>query len=105
MAGWAGTWWARWLLTILMDRTVGAIISIYLATLGPDQRNRSIVGVVFGAALVLWMTGFLEFWKRKSATLAFRVGHPAPRTCITVVVGSDGLCGEGSRPPRVLCAC
>jgi hypothetical protein len=53
---------------------IGAVFAVYLATIGTEQRNRSIIGVVYGAALVLWMTFFLEFWKRKSNYLAFKWG-------------------------------
>ena len=53
---------------------VGAILALFLLSRKVEEVNRSVIGPVFGIFLMVYMTVYLEFWKRRSAKLAFDWG-------------------------------
>jgi hypothetical protein len=53
---------------------VGVLLAFYLVSRKVEEVNRSVIGPVFGIFLMIYMTVYLEFWKRRSATLAFQWG-------------------------------
>jgi len=65
------THFTNWL---IFPGLIGACLALFLVTRKVEEVNRSIVGPIFGIFLMIYMTIYLEFWKRRSATLAFRWG-------------------------------
>jgi len=53
---------------------LGACLALFLVSRKVEEVNRSVIGPVFGIFLMVYMTVYLEFWKRRSATLAFNWG-------------------------------
>ena len=53
---------------------IGLCLALFLVSRKVEEVNRSIIGPAFGIFLMVYMTIYLEFWKRRSATLAFRWG-------------------------------
>ena len=53
---------------------IGISLSIYMTTMTVEQVNRSILGPLFGVFMMIYVTLYLEFWKRRSNELAFQWG-------------------------------
>lgn len=67
-------WLAHFTNWLVLPGIVGACLALFLVSRKVEEVNRSIVGPIFGILLMVYMTVYLEFWKRRSATLAFRWG-------------------------------
>jgi hypothetical protein len=67
-------WLAHFTNWLVAPGIVGVILAFFLLSRKIEEINRSVVGPVFGVFLMIYMTCYLEFWKRAAATLAFRWG-------------------------------
>jgi hypothetical protein len=67
-------WLSHFTNWLIAPGIVGLCIAFFLVSRKVEEVNRSIVGPIFGALLMVYMTCYLEFWKRRSSALAFRWG-------------------------------
>ena len=67
-------WLSHFTAWLVAPGILGVCISFFLASRKIEEMNRSVVGPIFGVLLMIYMTCYLEFWKRRSASLAFKWG-------------------------------
>lgn len=67
-------WLSHFTMWLVAPGILGVCVAFFLASRRIEEMNRSIVGPIFGVLLMIYMTCYLEFWKRRSATLAFKWG-------------------------------
>jgi hypothetical protein len=67
-------WLSHFTNWLIAPGILGLCIAFFLVSRKIEEVNRSIVGPIFGVLLMVYMTCYLEFWKRRSASLAFRWG-------------------------------
>lgn len=53
---------------------LGLVATIYMGTMTTEQMNRSIIGPLFGVFMMIYLTLYFEFWKRRQGELAFQWG-------------------------------
>ena len=61
----------KWL---VVPAIAGLFATIYMNTMTTEQLNRSIVGPLFGMFMMIYITLYFEFWKRRQNELAFEWG-------------------------------
>jgi hypothetical protein len=67
-------WLAHFTTWLVAPGFIGVCLAFFLLSLKIEEINRSVVGPVFGVFLMIYMTCYLEYWKRAAAKLAFRWG-------------------------------
>jgi hypothetical protein len=67
-------WLSHFTAWLVAPGFVGVLLAFFLVSRKIEEVNRSIIGPIFGVLLMIYMTVYLEFWKRRSATLAFNWG-------------------------------
>jgi hypothetical protein len=67
-------WLSHFTAWLIAPGILGMCLAFYLVSRRVEEVNRSLIGPIFGILLMIYMTVYLEHWKRRSATLAFRWG-------------------------------